>query len=187
MGRRRQGQALQDKIDKYLQEYELDDLNQANDMAALTQMCQLELNIEQIQEALATVKKKEVFTDSKKIRDLVGALRDATQSWTNLQEQLGIARKKRQSESDETPLQYIEKLKEQSKKFLDSRMKILKCDKCGQSLGKFMFYVVEKGEKGSIESETKPVEPYKYTIRHECWKCGKVAEVSNENIVLTQK
>lgn len=186
MGRKRKGQVLQERIDRYMQEYELDELNEANDMAALTQMCQLELNMEQIQEALANM--TDLSENSKKVKDLMSSLRDATQSWTNLQEQLGIARKKRQTESDETPLQYIEKLKEQSKKFLEKRLKTLTCDKCGQVLGKFIFYVNEKGEQGSIESETKPIQPYKYTVRHECWKCGgHMAEVSNENIVLTEK
>ncbi len=186
MGRKRKGQVLQERIDKYLSEYELDELNQANDMAALTNMCQLELAIEQIQEALEGIQNK--AEDSKKVKDLMSSLRDATQSWASLQTELGIARKKRQSESDETPLQYIDNLKKDAKKFLDSRLKVLVCDKCGQPLGKFFFYVNDKGEKGSIESETKPVEEYKYTVRHECWKCkGHVAEISNENIVLTEK
>lgn len=186
MGRHKKGQALQERIDRYLDEYELDDLNQANDMAALTQMCQLELNMEQIQDALSKVKSKEIIEDSKRIRDLVGALRDATQSWTNLQTELGIARRKRRTESDETPLQYIEKLQEQAKKIIDLRFKKLTCD-CGQALGKFMFYVTEKGESGSIESNKKGIVPYKYTVRCECWKCGDIAEISNEDIVLVQR
>jgi hypothetical protein len=187
MGRKRKGQVLQERIDKYLAEYELDELNEANDMAALTQMCQLELNMEQIQEALADM--KDLEENSKKVKDLMSSMRDATQSWANLQTELGIARKKRQSESDETPLQYIDNLKKDAKKFIDSRLKVLKCDKCGQPLGKFFFYVNDKGEKGSIESEIKPTEEYKYTVRHECWKCkdGHMAEISNENIVLTQR
>ena len=187
MGRPRKGQVLQERIDRYMQEYELDEMNQANDMAALTQMCQLELNMEQVQEAIASIKNP--VEDSKKVKDLMSSLRDATQSWTNLQSALGIARIKRQSESDESPLQYIEKIREQSKKFLDKRLKIITCDKCGQVLGKFIFYVEDKGEVGSIESDKTPIEPYKFTVRHECWKCksGHIAEVSNEDIILVQK
>lgn len=184
-GRKRKGQDVQEKIERYLEEYELDDLNQANDMAALTQMCQIEVNVEQIQKALGKI--KDPLEDSKKIRELQSALRDASQSWVQLQTELGINRKKRQGESDESPLQYVERLQETAKKFVDSRLKKFVCSKCGQALGKYFFYVIDKGEKGSIESETKPIEPYKFTIRHECWKCGEMVEVSNEEFVVVQK
>lgn len=189
-GRKRKGQDVQEKIERYLEEYELDELNQANDMAALTQMCQLEVNVERIQEALGKLDygtKKGGIVDSKKIRELHSALRDANQNWVTLQTELGINRKRRQSESDESPLQYVERLQEAAKKFMDSRLLKFKCSKCGQLLGKYFFYVVDKGEKGSIESETKPIEPYKFTIRHECWKCGEMVEVSNEEFVVVQK
>jgi len=185
MGRKPKGYEVQEKIERYLEEYELDELNQANDMAALTQMCQIEVNIEQIQKALSKI--KDPLEESKKIRELQSSLRDANQSWVSLQTELGINRKKRQSDSDESPLQYIERLQDVGKKFLDSRLKKFVCPKCGQVLGKYMFYVVDKGEKGSIESETKPIEPYKFTVRHECWKCGEMAEVSNEEFVVVQK
>ena len=189
MGRKRKGSALQDKIDKYLEEYELDDMNQANDMVALTQMCQIELNMENIQEALNSLDytgKKGKDIDSKKIRELHSALRDANQNWVTLQTELAINRRKRKSEEDETPLKYIERLQSQAKKFIDSRFVKLVCPKCGQLLGKYMVYVTEKGERGSIESKTKEVESYKHTFRCECWKCGGVAEDSNEDIVLTE-
>jgi hypothetical protein len=190
MGRKKKGSALQEKIDKYLETYELDDLNQANDMAALSQMCQIELNMERIQEALDSLEygsKKGSEVDSKRIRELHSALRDANQNWVTLQTELGINRRKRQSEEDETPLKYIERIQGQAKKFLDVRLQKVVCPKCGQLLGKFMFYVTDKGERGSLESEKTPVEEYKYTIRHECWKCGSMAEMSNESIVLTEK
>ncbi len=189
MGRKKKGSALQEKIDRYLEEYELDDLNQANDMAALTQMCQLELNIEKIQEALDGLdykggKGKEV--DSKKIRELHSALRDANQNWVTLQQELGINRKKRKSDSEESPLQYIDRLQTQAKKFLDSRLTTFICPNCGQVLGKYFFYVTEKQEVGALDSEGKEIEKYKYTMRRECWKCGKMAEDSNENIVIAE-
>ncbi len=191
MGRKKKGQALQDKIDTYLQEYELDELNQANDMAALAQMCQLEINMEQINDALASI--KDPVTDSKKIKDLMSSLRDVTQSWTALQAELGIARKKRQVESDESPLQYVDRLKSQAKKFLESRFKTLECPNCFSVnqdgtenhliIGKYYFYIGTAGEPGSIESKASTIREYKYTVRHECWKCGKVVGISNESVM----
>lgn len=192
MGRKRKGQALQDKIDMYLREYELDELNQANDMAALSQMCQLEINMEQINEALTTI--KDPVFDSKKIKDLMSSLRDSTQSWTALQAELGIARKKRQVESDESPLQYVDRLKSQAKKFLENRFTTLECPNCFSVnqdgtenhlvLGKYYFYIGAEGEGGSIESKKTTIREHKYTVRHECWKCGKVVGVSNEDLVV---
>ncbi len=184
MGRPKKGQAVQDKVDRYLEEYELDDLNQANDMAALVQMCQIEVTMERIYKALDSLKPAE---ESKKVRELNSALRDANQNWTTLQTQLGIDRKKRVSESDETPLQYVERIQELGRKFMESRLVRLSCPKCGQILGKYIFYITDKGEPGSLESEIKAIEPYKYTVRCECWKCKEVAEVSNEDIVMVAK
>jgi len=184
MPRKKVNRKLQDKIDTYLDTYELDDMNEANDMVALVQMCQFELNIEQIQTALSSIKNP--LEDSKKIKELQGALRDANQNWVTLQTELGINRKKRKSEDDETPLKYIERLQEQAKKIIDSRYRILKCENCGQVLGKFIVYVQNKGEEGSIDSKTKVIEDYKYTFRCECWKCGKVSGITSEGIVLSK-
>jgi hypothetical protein len=182
MGRKKKGSALQEKIEQYMEEYKLDELNQSNDMAALTQMCQLELNMEQIQEAMSKVKSESIVEDSKRIRDLVGALRDASMAWGKLQEDLGIARKKRQTENEETPMTYIERLKSEAKNIVDRRLKILVCNKCGQTLGKYYFYVIEKGERNSIESTVKPIEESKYTVRCECWKCKEISETTNEKL-----
>jgi len=178
MGRKRKGQEVQERIERYLEEYELDELNQANDMAALTHMCQIEVNVDQIQKALSTIKNP--LEESKKIRELQSSLRDANQSWVSLQQELGISRKKRQSDSDESPLQYVERLQDMGKKFIISRLKKFVCPSCGQVLGKYIFYVTDKGEKGSIDSKVKPIDPYRFTIRYECWKCGEMVEVSNE-------
>ncbi len=179
MGRPKKDAPLQEKMQKYLETYGLDDLNQANDEASLVQMCRLEVNIEKLQKAIDSI--DDPAEDPRKIKDLNTALKDAINSWTNLQTELGINRKKRQSETDESPLAYIDRLQTQAKTFLASRLKELKCKNCGQVLGKYFIYVPEKGERGSIESETKPVEFYPYSIKMTCWKCDKLAEDSNEN------
>ena len=178
MARKKKGQNLQEKIDRYLIEYELDELNGANDMAALTQMCQIELNIEQIQNALDKI--KDPLQESKKIKELQSASKDAHQSWVALQKELGINRARRTSEKDETPLKYIERLQGVAKTFLEKRLVKVYCEKCGQVLGKYLFYVYAKGEEGSIDSKREKVEQYKYTIHFECWKCGTISGVSNE-------
>jgi ribosomal protein S27AE len=67
-------------------------------------------------------------------------------------------------------------------------LKKVTCPKCGQLLGKYFFYVTLEGnEPGSIAAEKTPPEHYPYTVRIKCWKCGNMAEDSNEDIVLAQK
>jgi hypothetical protein len=190
MGRRKKGQRLEDKLDRYLEAYELDEMNEANDMASLRQLCQLEINIEDINDSLGKITDR--VADSRKVRELNSALRDATQNYTSLQQELGISRHKRQSEKDESPLQYIEGLKDIGKRFIESRLSKLICPVCGQILAKYFIYVPDKGEKGSIESTSKPVEPYKHTFRCECWRCSQMgkqsyAEISNENTLIIEK
>ena len=180
MGRRRKNQVLDEKVQRYLAEYELDDLNEANDMASLIEMCRLEITMEKIQDALDKI--KDYVVDARKVKDLQSTYKDAVLSYTNLQSQLGINRNSRQSESDESPLQYIQRIQDLSKKFLDSRLKHVVCPSCKQILGKYFFYVNEKGEAGSIYTEKHPIEAYKYTVRIECWKCGKMVTVSNETL-----
>ena len=178
-GRPRKGQDLQDKLDKYLKEYELDDLNEANDYASLVQMCRLEAYIEKLQGSLDEM--KDLSLDTKKVKDLNTALKDSIQAYLNLQDKLGINRSQRVSEDDETPLSYIEKLRDQAKRFLDMRFKLLKCPNCNNSLAKYYIYVKEKGEDGSLSSAGKPVEHLKHKIMIECPKCGTFASEGNIN------
>ena len=175
-GRKPKGYDLNQKLETYLKTYELDDLNQANDLASLRQLAQYELIIESMQAELTSIKK--VGEDTKRIKDLNTALRDAVNSYTSLQDALGIARKKRQSDSEESVLSYIDKLKSQSLKIWKDRLEILKCENCGLPLMKYYIYIKEKGDQGSIEAEKKPVIPVKYNIAVECTRCGKMISVN---------
>jgi hypothetical protein len=168
-GRKPKGYDLNKKLETYAQTFELDDLNKANDLASLRQLAQYEIIIESLQGELASIKK--IGSDSKRVKDLNTALRDAVNSYTSLQTILGIDRRKRQSEADESVLSYIDKLKDQAKKVWGIRLKVLKCKTCNLPLMKYYIYITEKGELGSIEAENKLVEKIKYNIEIECPKC----------------
>lgn len=176
-GRKPKGYKLNEKLKTYLETFELDDLNKANDLDSLKQLAQFEIIIENIQNELASM--KNIGDDTRKVKDLNTALRDAVNSYTSLQGTLGIDRKKRQSESEESVLSYVEKLKFQAKKMLKDRLQILKCKKCHLPLMKYYIYIKEKGDKGSIISETVPIEPIKYNLAVECPRCGDMIS-SNE-------
>lgn len=174
-GRKPKGYELDSKINTYLETYELDDLNRANDMASLRQLAQFEIIIENLQNELASI--KNIGSDTKVVKDLNTALRDAVNSYNSLQTTLGVDRRKRVSDSEESVVSYIDKLKDQAKKMWAVRLKVLKCNDCQLPVMKYFIYVTEKGERGSLSAETNPVEPIKYNLEVECPRCGKMVVV----------
>ncbi len=175
MGRKKKGAELDEKLDKYLSEYELDDLNETNDRQALIQLCRLEVAIDKYTTALNDVDNP--LEDSKKIKDLNTSLRDVQNTWIQLQQQLGIDRRKRKSEADESPLLYIARIKQLSKQYIDSRFKVLKCVACSLPVMKYYIYVNESGDRGSIESNSnKPIRVLNHIIKVECPRCGDMVE-----------
>lgn len=175
-GRKPKNYELNKRLGTYLETYELDDLNKANDLNTLQQLAQFEIIIEKIQKELSDM--TDMGVDTKSVKDLNTALRDAVNSYTNLQQTLGIDRKKRKSESEESVIGYIDKLKSQAKKMWDARLKTLKCGGCNLPLMKYYVYIPEKGDRGSILSKEHPVELIKYNVSVECPKCGKMVSVN---------
>ena len=180
MGRKKKGADLQTRLDLYLKDYELDELNKSNDLASLRQMCQLEINIDSMHDHISKI---DPSKDSKTYKDIMMSIRDAVNAYTVLQDQLGIARKKRASENEETPLSYIERLKSQAKQIMDRKLKKLICPKCNLVLGKYHVYITRKGEVGAIAYENKPLELIKYNFTVECSKCGALVTTDRDNIL----
>ena len=167
---------FQDKLDEYLQTYEVDSLNMANDMASLRQLVNLDIINEDIAEKIHTT------DDPKQKRQLITALKDSTNAFVSLQDQLGLARKKRESESDENPRTHIQKIQEQVGKIMDKRLTKVKCD-CDLVVAKYLRYFPMDGpDPGSIAYEQlkEPPRELKFTVRFECPRCLKVVEVGNE-------
>lgn len=171
-GRKPKGYELNEKLQTYLETYELDDLNRANDLSSLRQLAQFEIIIENMQAELSSIKSAGV--DTKRVKDLSTALRDAVNSYNTLQISLGIDRKKRSSESEESVVSYIDKLKSQAKKFLGARLKTLKCVDCSLPLMRYYVYIKEVGEPGSIAADCVTPKPVRYSFEVECPKCGKM-------------
>ena len=194
MPRKNWNTEIEARLAEYMEQYEVEN---PNDIASLRAMCALELSMEKQQQALLST---DAIRFPKKIKDLQSAIRDNANSYAQLQKDLAIDRRKRKAEDDEQSVpEYIKKLQDIGKKFLASRLKELRCDVCGQLLGKYLIYVDSEGaEKGSINSESKPPVDYPFTFRVGCWKCEEakkrdrnkqshVAEVSNENFVIVEK
>jgi len=184
-GRPRKGAKIEEKIKQYLKDYELDELNASNDMSSLRQMCALELRIEQINEALELMDAED---DPSKFRSLISALKDATLAYTNLQDELGISRKKRASETEENPVAFIEQLKKDAKTFIDRRLIQVKCETCKLLLAKYHIYVYHKAEgdsgvpssPSSVNAQKTPPEPIYWQFEIECPQCSKLIVHKNE-------
>jgi hypothetical protein len=153
----------------HAQDYDLGDINQSNDAESLRQLCFIDIRIERIHNALA---QSSAGTDPKKWRSLTSSLKDLTNASSTIQNDLGIVRRKRMVQEDvETPLKYIETLKEQAKNIIDKRLKKLICPACNQLIMKYHKYVMEDGERGAIALKGKQARLLSMLIRVECPKC----------------
>ena len=178
MPRKKKDADLDKKLSLYLKEFELDDMNESNDRTTLIQMCQIEINIEKIQNALKEV---DAVQDPKKVKELSTSIKDLTESWRKLQDMLKICRKNRSSESDDDPFKYIERLKENAQIYMNSRLIPLKRPDCNMNVAKYHVYVDKRGEEGAIAFEDKEIEPVRFLIDVECSKCGKMVSSSSKN------
>lgn len=174
MGRKKKDSDLQEKLGKYKEDYELDDLNKSNDESSLIQLCKYELEMDRLFTALSGI---DATGNPKGYKDLMSAARDNTNAYNSLMVSLGITRKDRASKSEETPKSYIDKLKSQARYYQDKRLKKIICTKCNQLVMKYHIYVTEKGENGSIECKDKEASKIKFSFKVECPNCGAVVLV----------
>jgi hypothetical protein len=171
MGRPKKGAGIEARLNKYLEEYELDELNGANDLVCLKEMCQLEENMESIQ---TRIKKLDPTTSAVEIKNLTSAYRETSQSWINMSIELGISRAKRKSEADESPQSYIARLQSQAKDYISKRLKVLRCNNCNLPLAKYIVYIEEDGEPGALNYKDKEIKPLFQEIKVECSKCHNI-------------
>jgi hypothetical protein len=162
---------IEDRVQKYLKEYELDDLNTTNDLESLRQMCALELLLEKYRKDLFRI---DGVKNSNQVKSLNTAIKDATNAYTTLQQELAIdRRKRRENDSNKDSRIYINTLQEQASKVNDSRSEDIVCSSCGQKLGSLYIAVKAIGaELGSIEAMKNPPQDMKYTCRIQCHKCA---------------
>jgi hypothetical protein len=158
---------IEERLSKYLELYEV---SNPNDIESLRAMIRLEIGIERQQKALLRI---DPLKNPKQVKDIQSSIRDATNSYTELQRELNIDRRKRVSEDEEDSVpKYIERLKKHGQKFLDTRTEQIVCPKCGQWLGRLWMPVKLNGvEPGSIGEGRNPPRYLKYAVIIECWKC----------------
>ena len=175
--------SVQQRLENYLKDYNLEDVNKSNDLSTLTQLCQLELKIEQLNDGLSRTNAE---SNSSKWRSLTSSLKDLTNASVALQESAGLNRKKRIiDEERETVVDYIETLRKQAKTIIDKRLKKIVCP-CNQVIGKYHFYILEDGEVGAIAWKDKPLRKMPFMIKAECSKCHSIVIVDESGITRTE-
>lgn len=129
--------AVKRLLEEYREKYNLDEIN-PNDLASLRTMITNQLVIDKSQEQLRTMLDSgEDFNPAaiKRIQDTVNTLITAN---IKIESSLGIDRKSRRTDGDMSPVEYIIKLKQTAREFLNNDQRILKvyCKRCKIMVGR---------------------------------------------------
>lgn len=136
-GKKLTSKAFNDVLAQYKERYDVESLENPNDLANLETMIRNQLLIEQLQDRLddlITATKIDPI-EIKKILDSIVAL-----SQTNVQYErtLGIDRKTRKQQQAESVVDYIAKLKQMAREFIDNDRRLTKimCKTCNIMVGR---------------------------------------------------
>jgi hypothetical protein len=131
-------EAFREILEEYRQSYDVDSLATPNDRANLDTIIMNTLALKQLQDRLLQLTVDEVVDNApeiKKINDSIVALSDLN---LRIERQLGIDRKTRKSESEQSVVEYITWLKSMAVEYLDNNSRLFKvyCKKCQIMVGR---------------------------------------------------
>lgn len=131
---------FQQKLEEYRAKYDVDSLENPNDVALLHQLIRNDMLIEQLQlQEIGSALGMETDSDRsvmelKKFGDLI---KDRIRTNVELQKTLGIDRKSRRADDSTSPKEYIMFLKEEASHYLNRRLATLNCPDCNIQLAKY--------------------------------------------------
>lgn len=163
-------QAYNDRIARKYQEYEenfdLEGINAANDRALLNILINQEVIVESLQTQMSTIviQGGVLSGDASDLKKLADLLRDATSTITSIQKTLGIDRKARRSEQEESPADYVKRLLESAKNFSDKKIKKLYCPRCNIMVGRY----------APVHDHTE------FSVAYQCSQCNKHIRASRK-------
>lgn len=153
-----------DRWEQYSRDYDIDSLNTSNDRALLETLIRAEIVLEELQNRMySLVSEGDLVENAQEIKKLSDLTRDMVLQNMKIQETLNIDRRNRRTAED-TPMQYILKLKKAAREFLDRRLVKLYCPTCDVLV--FRFYPVHDHTA--------------YKISAQCSQCGQMVEVGRE-------
>jgi RNase P subunit RPR2 len=149
----------------YGEQFNIEDLNDANDRSLLHIMIKTELMIDDLQAQIQTLIDDNPVENATNIKKLADLLRDATNTITTLQRTLGIDRKSRRNENVDSPADYIKTLKSAAKEFVDKRLIRVYCPNC-----KILVARIAPVHKHTA-----------FTLSVQCNQCGKAVRVRRDD------
>jgi len=123
-------------IEEYRSSYEIDDLTSPNDKANLDTMIMNALAIRALQAKLLELTLDNVIDNAPDIKKINDSIRDLTQTNLAIERQLGIDRKARKAENEQSVVEYIAWLKTTANEFLETRLLKVYCKKCQIMVGR---------------------------------------------------
>lgn len=131
--------SFQQRLEAYRKTYEIDDATNPNDIANLHVLITNQQLIDKLQEAVNQIMSSEDLIEQigniKKLQDARQGLIDQNMSLERL---LGIDRKSRKRDTQESVADYIQFLKESAKEFLDQQLINVTCPSCRVLLGRVL-------------------------------------------------
>jgi len=122
------------KLEEYAEDYDLSDLK-INDRDTLRALIQAQLALEDHEQYMYLVRSQGISDSSSFANEKLGKfMSDLRSDISKFQQDLNITRKVRKSDQDVSVLAYIEGLKDKAKKFYQSKMGYIFCEKCNMLL-----------------------------------------------------
>lgn len=127
--------------DSMAEDYDLSDLN-ANDKAALDDLCKLFLRVADLDELISEEMQKE-DPDHYNIQNMNKTLTQWRDSISRIQTDLNITRKARKGDNETSVVATVNSIKERAKKMLSERLSYIYCEKCHMLLANAWFLYPE--------------------------------------------
>lgn len=124
------------KLKEFENDYDLSDLK-INDRDLLRALIQKQLTLEDYEQYLFKRRSEEGINDDQlaAVDKLQKAMSDLTSDISKIQNDLMITRRVRKSDQDASVMAYLDGLKEKAKRFYESKMSYIFCEKCNMLLG----------------------------------------------------
>lgn len=129
--------AFNDVMTQYREKYDVESLENPNDLANLETMIRNQLLIEQLQDRLDELINA-VDIDPVEIKKILDSIVALSQTNVQYERTLGIDRKTRKQQQAESVVDYIVKIKQLAKEFIDNDRRLMKvmCKSCNIMVGR---------------------------------------------------
>jgi len=124
---------IEKKIAEFEKDYDLSDLK-INDMDTLRALVQAQISLEDYEQAIYKTRSTVSIDNIVVIDKIQKIMSDLRKDISSFQNDLKITRKVRKSDQETSVITFIETLKQKARKFSESRMSYVFCDKCNELL-----------------------------------------------------